>query len=1048
MVLAFLFGQGGPSRVVTENDRCLGACRPCIFIVATEDIKKGTELLLNYGDYWKNFRAILQDQMIVEKTISDIVEPVRDNLQAIDTHLQRIAAKQSELEATMLGLQKMLQKTENSKLRGPPPASEPLAGSDITQEFAEVALGLQGLRNRTKSVGQVIAPFTKPRTDTGSGGQVYKEVSAIALDEKRKAAWLSNMRAAVLGANDPTLGAADLNKAQKPLDSNSSVAMSEQRQEDERMAIENNTSRDSLQVEFNDQTRRLQSEEIHVQEAQAKGVQPQEVQDPDNRDVRDQVQELELREVEALIMQPEEVQGPEEDSSPAAMPLDDPLSTPAPETTTPLATIVWDPPKLISRASPIQRPAKRSSAVFDDTSATPSKRMKKELADQLEISVSAETVAGGSILKRLCQKLLLHLVNLPSAGIFSEEIDLEEYPDYLHFVKTPMDFVKIHDNIRQGRYSTLEAFVSDVSLVFSNCRAYNREPHEYFKIAEDFDWFFKKHLSEDVVFCRKCSGIAVDNVCSQCHSHLRRSQQSSPEMAYHNVIKRFYPADEGTGVIAPWPENAVYYRATIVHQGSKSEDYGVKFLDGGDTVVRMSIDRILLYPEPVKDKNSRLAKHNKVLALMPAKYAQDAESGRFMLGIVESVTVQDVDVKFEIGLESGTEAIVSVKRENVISIDDDFYGKVLQEQNAKFEVQVEQEKACLKTVAISPAVIPVSSPLRADARKSRRLEASGGRESPGSVSSPHNTKKQRHAEANNGNAERNGELLSKTGSRIYSAKGIAVAMRRAGQSRQTVNVTRICACDISIYSGTTWGVLICCRNAHGCLGTGWYHPECVPPTQSQDPTNYDESQRRRYLKKLDFFCPKCSDHPEDVPPDTKPLSYTPTARANISKDVAPAATAVSIQKMPMTLTAGEPSDRTDADSHDEFDENEYEILPPGGAVWDAEGPVMFPDSDDDANANSDGEQGLNGKLDGAREPKVTLDGPCLPPADFCSESHIVGSPSTQKDVKHPPRKVHATDLFAFRSKEGILSPTSRSDPAVESKDFPPMTFSHPAMRAV
>ncbi|KII67448.1 Bromodomain and WD repeat-containing protein 1 [Thelohanellus kitauei] len=65
------------------------------------------------------------------------------------------------------------------------------------------------------------------------------------------------------------------------------------------------------------------------------------------------------------------------------------------------------------------------------------------------------------------------LTGLTDAQPFLAPVDVEEYPDYLSVIKTPMDFSKVHHNLMSGNYLTPDQFINDINLIFQNSRSYN-----------------------------------------------------------------------------------------------------------------------------------------------------------------------------------------------------------------------------------------------------------------------------------------------------------------------------------------------------------------------------------------------------------------------------------------------------------------------------------------------------------------------------------------------------------------------------------------------
>eukprot|EP00466_Bigelowiella_natans_P011509 jgi/Bigna1/41623/e_gw1.54.102.1 len=61
------------------------------------------------------------------------------------------------------------------------------------------------------------------------------------------------------------------------------------------------------------------------------------------------------------------------------------------------------------------------------------------------------------------------------AGDFSFKIDPIQHnlPNYLDYIKKPMDLATISTNLNTGKYDSLEAFHADGKLVFKNAIKYN-----------------------------------------------------------------------------------------------------------------------------------------------------------------------------------------------------------------------------------------------------------------------------------------------------------------------------------------------------------------------------------------------------------------------------------------------------------------------------------------------------------------------------------------------------------------------------------------------
>ena len=59
--------------------------------------------------------------------------------------------------------------------------------------------------------------------------------------------------------------------------------------------------------------------------------------------------------------------------------------------------------------------------------------------------------------------------------LFMVKPSKKDYPDYYKVILEPMDLKTIEHNIRNERYTTEEALLEDMKLMFRNARHYNEE---------------------------------------------------------------------------------------------------------------------------------------------------------------------------------------------------------------------------------------------------------------------------------------------------------------------------------------------------------------------------------------------------------------------------------------------------------------------------------------------------------------------------------------------------------------------------------------------
>ncbi|PSR96275.1 Bromodomain-containing protein [Actinidia chinensis var. chinensis] len=108
--------------------------------------------------------------------------------------------------------------------------------------------------------------------------------------------------------------------------------------------------------------------------------------------------------------------------------------------------------------------------------------------------------------KKLLDLILDKLQKKDTYGVYAEPVDPEELPDYHDVIEHPMDFATVRKKLRNGSYSTLEQFESDVFLICSNAMQYNAPDTIYYKHAHTIEELAKKKfqmLRIDTEHCEK-----------------------------------------------------------------------------------------------------------------------------------------------------------------------------------------------------------------------------------------------------------------------------------------------------------------------------------------------------------------------------------------------------------------------------------------------------------------------------------------------------------------------------------------------------------------
>ncbi|GMF33844.1 unnamed protein product [Phytophthora fragariaefolia] len=94
--------------------------------------------------------------------------------------------------------------------------------------------------------------------------------------------------------------------------------------------------------------------------------------------------------------------------------------------------------------------------------------------------------------------IVTKLTKEPGGDIFEHPVDVEEVPDYLNFITNPMDLGTVATRIGRESYyigpSAASLFASDVRLVFNNCKTYNAEGSDIWRVADELLRCFEKWM--------------------------------------------------------------------------------------------------------------------------------------------------------------------------------------------------------------------------------------------------------------------------------------------------------------------------------------------------------------------------------------------------------------------------------------------------------------------------------------------------------------------------------------------------------------------------
>eukprot|EP00485_Elphidium_margaritaceum_P008763 CAMPEP_0202702044 /NCGR_PEP_ID=MMETSP1385-20130828/15080_1 /ASSEMBLY_ACC=CAM_ASM_000861 /TAXON_ID=933848 /ORGANISM="Elphidium margaritaceum" /LENGTH=555 /DNA_ID=CAMNT_0049359605 /DNA_START=35 /DNA_END=1702 /DNA_ORIENTATION=- len=96
-----------------------------------------------------------------------------------------------------------------------------------------------------------------------------------------------------------------------------------------------------------------------------------------------------------------------------------------------------------------------------------------------------------------CRKLLAEYMHRPESEAFNEPVDWKglDLPDYPMIITKPMDLGTIAGKLGNRRYSSADAFASDIRLVFNNAKKYNTPGSGIYMIAENLLKQFERRFA-------------------------------------------------------------------------------------------------------------------------------------------------------------------------------------------------------------------------------------------------------------------------------------------------------------------------------------------------------------------------------------------------------------------------------------------------------------------------------------------------------------------------------------------------------------------------
>uniref|UniRef100_A0A671LGD6 PH-interacting protein-like n=1 Tax=Sinocyclocheilus anshuiensis TaxID=1608454 RepID=A0A671LGD6_9TELE len=129
--------------------------------------------------------------------------------------------------------------------------------------------------------------------------------------------------------------------------------------------------------------------------------------------------------------------------------------------------------------------------------------------------------------KGRCRELLELIFQCEDSEPFRQPVDLEEYPDYLDIVDTPMDFGTVLNRLLEGEYDTPVDLCKDIRLIFSNSKAYTpSKKSRIYSMSLRLSALFEEHISSILTHFKAAQSLHSERFTRQRQHTERLTRQS------------------------------------------------------------------------------------------------------------------------------------------------------------------------------------------------------------------------------------------------------------------------------------------------------------------------------------------------------------------------------------------------------------------------------------------------------------------------------------------------------------------------------------------
>uniref|UniRef100_A0A673MM65 PH-interacting protein-like n=1 Tax=Sinocyclocheilus rhinocerous TaxID=307959 RepID=A0A673MM65_9TELE len=129
--------------------------------------------------------------------------------------------------------------------------------------------------------------------------------------------------------------------------------------------------------------------------------------------------------------------------------------------------------------------------------------------------------------KGRCRELLELIFQCEDSEPFRQPVDLEEHPDYLDIVDTPMDFGTVLNRLLEGEYDTPVDLCKDIRLIFSNSKAYTpSKKSRIYSMSLRLSALFEEHISSILTHFKAAQSLHSERFTRQRQHTERLTRQS------------------------------------------------------------------------------------------------------------------------------------------------------------------------------------------------------------------------------------------------------------------------------------------------------------------------------------------------------------------------------------------------------------------------------------------------------------------------------------------------------------------------------------------